>query len=116
MTVKYSETDAGPWQDTPITFKDVCTDKPIYFQIEAEGYKTVIDSRTVTITPKALTSDFVWLVLPMDDYVYDGTAKMPDVAFGDGEPSIMTAAPGTGSPSESFTVPLTVRADWAYDR
>ena len=90
VTVKYSETDAGPWQDTPITLKDVCTDKPIYFQIDAEGYKTVIDSRTVTITPKALTSDFVWLVLPTEDYVYDGTAKTPDAACGDGDPSIIT--------------------------
>ena len=90
VTVKYSETDAGPWQDTPITFKDVCTDKPIYFQIEAEGYKTVTDSRTVTVTPKTLTSDFVWLVLPTEDYVYDGTAKTPDAACGDGDPSIIT--------------------------
>ena len=90
VTVKYSETDAGPWQDTPITLTDVCTDKPIYFQIEAEGYKTVIDFRTVTITPKMLTSDFVWLVLPTEDYVYDGTAKTPDAACGDGDPSIIT--------------------------
>ena len=90
VTVKYSETDAGPWQDNPITFKDVCTDKPIYFQIEAEGYKTVTNSRTVTVTPKTLTSDFVWLVFPTEDYVYDGTAKIPDAACGDGEPSIIT--------------------------
>ena len=89
-TVKYAESDTGPWQDTPITFKDVCTDKPIYFQIEAEGYKTVVDFRTVTITPKTLTSDFVWLVLPTEDYVYDGTAKTPDAACGDGDPSIIT--------------------------
>ena len=90
VTVKYSETDAGPWQDNPITFKDVCTDKSIYFQIEAEGYKTVTDSRTVTVTPKTLTSDFVWLVFPPDDYVYDGTAKTPDTACADGVPSIIT--------------------------
>ena len=90
VTVKYSETDTGPWQDNPITFKDVCTDKPIYFQIEAEGYKTVTNSRTVTVTPKTLTSDFVWLVFPSADYVYDGTAKIPDTACGDGEPSIIT--------------------------
>ena len=90
-TIKYSETGAdGTWVDEPITFKNVCTDKPIYFQISAEGYATVVDSRTVTITPKMLTSDFVWLVLPTDDYVYDGTAKTPDAACGDGDPSIIT--------------------------
>ena len=89
-TIKYSETGAdGTWVDEPITFKNVCTDKPIYFQISAEGYATVVDSRTVTVTPKDI-ADLIWLALPSDDYVYDGTAKCPEVAFGDGEPSIMT--------------------------
>ena len=89
--VKYSESETGPWQEEPITYRDVCAAKPIYFQISAEGYSTVVDSRTVTITPKTLTSDYVWLVLPTDDYVYDGSAKTPDAACGDGDPSIITA-------------------------
>ena len=88
-TIKYAESAMGPWLDE-LTYKDVCTDKSIYFQITAEGYTTVVDSRTVTITPKALTFDFVWLVLPTEDYVYDGTAKTPDAAYGDGDPSIIT--------------------------
>ena len=90
-TIKYGTAETGPWQDEPITYKDVCNASPIYFQISAEGYSTVIDSRTVTVTPKTLTSDFVWLVLPTEDYVYDGTAKTPDAACGDGDPSIITA-------------------------
>jgi len=89
VTIKYAESAMGPWLDE-LTYKDVCTAKPIYFQILAEGYTTVVDFRTVTITPKTLTSDFVWLVLPTEDYVYDGTAKTPDVACGDGEPSAIT--------------------------
>ena len=88
--VKYAESETGPWQDEPIAYRDVCDAKPIYFQISAEGYSTVVDSRTVTVTPKTLTSDFVWLVLPTEDYVYDGTAKTPDAACGDGDPSIIT--------------------------
>ena len=89
VTIKYAESAIGPWLDE-LTYKDVCTAKPIYFQISAEGYTTVVDSRTVTIKPKPLTSDFVWLVFPPDAYVYDGTAKIPDAACGDGEPSIIT--------------------------
>ena len=89
-TVKYSESAEGPWQDEPVTYRDVCTDRPIYFQISAEGYTTVVDSRTVTVTPKTLTSDYVWLVLPPEDYVYDGAAKTPGAACGDGNPSIIT--------------------------
>ena len=88
--IKYAESSTGPWQEEPITYKDVCAATPIYFQISAEGYSTVVDSRTVTVTPKTLTSDFVWLVLPTEDYVYDGTAKTPDAACGDGDPSIIT--------------------------
>ena len=37
-TVKYAESETGPWQDEPITYKDVCNAKPIYFQISAEGF------------------------------------------------------------------------------
>ena len=88
-TIKYAESETGPWQDAPITYRDVCNAKPIFFRISATGYTTVTDSRTVTITPKTLTSDFVWLVLPTEDYVYDGTAKTPDAACGDGDPSII---------------------------
>jgi len=88
--IKYAESSTGPWQNTPVTYTDVCSAKPVYFQVSADGYTTVVDSRTVTITPKALTSDYVWLVLPPEDYVYDGTEKTPDVACGDGNPSIIT--------------------------
>ena len=69
-TIKYGTAETGPWQDEPITYKDVCNASPIYFQISAEGYSTVIDSRTVTVTPKTLTSDFVWLVLPTDQCIF----------------------------------------------
>ena len=87
-TVKYAESETGPWLDA-VAYKDVCTEKPIYFAIEAEGYASVTNSRKVTITPKTLTSDYVWIVLPTEDYVYDGTAKTPDVAYADGDPSII---------------------------
>ena len=88
-TVKYAESADGPWLDA-VAYTDVCTDRPIYFQISAAGYDTVVDSRNVTVTPKSIEG-LVWPVLPSEDYVYDGTAKTPDAAFGDGDPSILTA-------------------------
>ena len=142
-TVKYSESEAGPWLDT-LLYTNVCAAKPMYFQISADGYTTVVDSRTVTITPKTLTEDFVWLVLPAADYVYDGTAKTPDVACGDGDPSIITTddfdvsfdnnvnagtatatftgkGNYTGTPSEDFEIKRRVvtltsaDGNWTYD-
>ena len=101
--VKYAESSTGPWQNTPVTYTDVCSVKPVYFQISADGYTTVVDSRTVMITPKALTADYVWLVLPTEDYVYDGTAKTPDVACGDGTPSIIS--------TEDFDVSFSANVD-----
>ena len=88
-TVKYAESADGPWRDA-VAYTDACTDRPIYFQISAAGYETVVDSRNVTVTPKSIEG-LVWPVLPPEDYVYDGTAKRPDAGFGDGEPSILTA-------------------------
>ena len=88
-TVQYAESATGPWQDK-VEYVDVCTEKPIYFQITATGYATVTGSANVTITPKELTNDYIWLVLPPEDYVYDGNEKKPEVAFGDGDPSIIT--------------------------
>ena len=61
------------------------------------------NSRTVAIAPKTLTSDFVWLVLPTEDYVYDGTEKVPDVACGDGNPSIITNDDGE---TETYLIPF----------
>ena len=87
--VKFAESAEGPWLDS-LSYVDVCEDRPIYFQITATGYTTAVDSRTVTVTPKTLTEDYVWLVLPWEDYVYDGTAKEPEFTCGDGEPSIIT--------------------------
>ena len=88
--VKYAESATGPWLDD-LKYVNVCTDKPLYFRITADGYDTVVSSEPVTITPKEISEDLVWLVLPADDYVYDGLAKEPATAFGDGDPSIMTA-------------------------
>ncbi len=88
-TVKYAESADGPWLDA-VAYTDVCTDRPVYFQISAAGYDTVVDSRNVTVTPKNIEG-LVWPILPPEDYVYDGTAKTPDAGFGDGEPSILTA-------------------------
>ena len=88
-TVKYAASAEGPWVDE-LKYVDVCTDRPIYYQVTATGYTTATGSANVTVTPKTLTNDYIWLVFPTDDYVYDGTAKEPDVAAADGEPSIIT--------------------------
>ena len=88
-TVKYAAAETGPWVDE-LKYVDVCTAKPIWYQVSAPGYETKTGSADVTVTPKTLTSDFVWGIYPPDDYVYDGAAKEPDTACGDGEPSIIT--------------------------
>ena len=88
-TVKFAESAEGPWLDS-LAYVDVCEERPIYFQVSATGYTTAVDSRTMTVTPKTLTEDYVWLVLPWEDYVYDGTAKEPEFTCGDGDPSIIT--------------------------
>ena len=88
-TVKYAESAEGPWLDA-LEYVDVCTDKPIYYQVTATGYTTATGSANVTITPKELTEDIIRLVFPSEDYVYDGTAKEPEVAAYDGDPSIIT--------------------------
>ncbi len=88
--IEYAESETGPWSAAPVAYTNVCAAKPVWFRISASGYATVVDSRNVTVTPKSLTSDLVWLVLPPEGYVYDGTAKTPEAGFGDGEPSIMS--------------------------
>ena len=75
-TVEYAESETGPWSAEPVTYVDVCTEKPVWFRISAAGFDTVVDSRPVTIVPKALTGDYVW-VEQDEEYVYDGTAKLP---------------------------------------
>ncbi len=89
--VQYSETGAdGTWVDT-LGYKDVCTDKLMYFKITSEGYTTVVDSRKVTIQPKQISNQIAWLVFESEDgYVYDGTAKEPGTECGDGNPSKIT--------------------------
>ena len=87
--MKYAESADGPWRDA-VAYTNACTDRPVYFQIAATGYETVVDARNVTVTPKDIEG-LVWPVLPAEDYVYDGTAKTPDAGFGDGEPSLLTA-------------------------
>ncbi|MGN0846808.1 MAG: hypothetical protein ACI4RA_05425 [Kiritimatiellia bacterium] len=89
-TIEYAASAEGPWSATPVAYVDACADRPVYFRISAPGYDTVVDSRNVTVTPKALTEDYVWGVYPPEDYVYDGTAKEPGAACGDGDPSIIT--------------------------
>ena len=98
-SIEYAESADGPWSATPVAYTNACAARPVWFRIAAAGYETVVDSRDVTVTPKPLTSDLVWLVLPADGYVRDGTAKTPEAAFGDGEPSIMSR--------EDFTVSYT---------
>ena len=88
--VKYAVSAEGPWVES-VMYTNACAATPIYFTIEAMGYMSVTNSCTVTITPKTLTENYVRLVPPAADYVYDGTAKVPDVACGDGDPSIITS-------------------------
>ncbi len=88
-TVEYSESADGPWSASPVAYTNVCTARPVWFRISAEGYATVVDSRPVTVTPRSVEG-LVWPVLPAEGYVYDGTAKTPDAGFGDGDPSVMT--------------------------
>ena len=89
-TIKYAESESGPWLDE-LKYVNVCTDKSIYYQVTATGYATKTGSAKVTVTPKELTNDYIWLVLPTGGYyVYDGDAKEPEVAAYDGDPSILT--------------------------
>ena len=89
-TIKYAENEGGPWLDE-LKYVNVCTDKPIYYQVTATGYDTKVGSAKVTVTPKELTNYYIWLVLPTEGYyVYDGTAKEPEVSAADGDPSIIT--------------------------
>ena len=75
-TVEYAESATGPWSAGPVMYTDVCTAKPVWFRISAPGYDTVTDKASVTIVPKTLTEDYVW-VEQDEEYVYDGTAKRP---------------------------------------
>ena len=75
-TVEYAESEIGPWSAGPVMYTDVCTAKPVWFRISAPGYDTVTDKASVTIVPKTLTEDYVW-VEQDEEYVYDGTAKRP---------------------------------------
>ena len=75
-TVEYAESETGPWSAGPVMYTDVCTAKPVWFRISAPGYDTVTDKASVTIVPKTLTEDYVW-VEQDEEYVYDGTAKRP---------------------------------------
>ena len=88
-TVEYAESETGPWSAEPVEYTDACTARPVWFRITAEGYGTVVDSRTVTVTPKDI-GGLVWPILPAEGYAYDGTAKEPEPGFGDGDPSILT--------------------------
>ena len=89
-TVEYAESAEGPWSAEPVTYTDVCTDRPVWFRLSATGYATVVDRALVTIAPKPLTEDYVWVEEPSGGYVYDGTPKTPAARFGDGDPSILT--------------------------
>ena len=75
-TVEYAESETGPWSAGPVMYTDVCTAKPVWFRISAPGYDTVTDKASVTIVPKTLTEDYVW-VEQDEEYVYDGAAKRP---------------------------------------
>ena len=90
-TIQYSTSENGPWQDEEIKYTNACPATPIWFKISAEGYSSVTNSRTVAIAPKQLTDEFVWLTLPTQGYVYDGTAKTPKFTCVDGYPSIITS-------------------------
>ena len=82
-TIEYGESETGPWRTEPVAYTDVCTQKPVWFRISATGYETVTDKALVTITPKTLTEDCVWVEEPSGGYVYDGTAKEPPARFDD---------------------------------
>ena len=84
-TVEYAESETGPWSTEPVTYTDVCTDRPVWFRLSAAGYDTVVDKALITITPKALTDEHVW-VEQDEEYVYDGTAKRPTPKAGHGGP------------------------------
>ncbi len=55
--------------------------------MEAANYVTVTNSGTVKISPKTLTDGMV--TVEDISYIYDGTAKTPNVTVADGEPSIL---------------------------
>lgn len=88
--IQYSRSSSGPWQNEELGYVNAGRNQPVWIKITADGFKTVIDRVNVNIAPKQLTDEFVWLSLPPQDYVYDGTEKRPEVSFGDGSPSIMT--------------------------
>ena len=62
----------------------------VWYRVANPNYEDFAHTAKVTITPKALTDDYVWLLLPTEGYVYDGNAKIPSMGFGDGVPSIIT--------------------------
>ena len=89
-TIKYAESADGPWLDD-VKYVNVCTEKPIYYQVTATGYATATGSANVTIAPKTLTTDYIWLVYPAEGrFVYTGEAQEPEVFAADGDPSIIT--------------------------
>ncbi|MBR4654658.1 MAG: InlB B-repeat-containing protein [Kiritimatiellae bacterium] len=88
--VKYSRAQEGPYGDDEILFTNV-TDGAVavWYTVEAANHATVTNSGTVNITARTLTSDMV--SVEEVAYVYDGTAKEPQVTVVDGSPSIITA-------------------------
>ncbi len=94
-SIKYARGDASVppaegWLAVNPLFTNVCDKAVVWYAVECEGYDSYTNNATVTITPKTLTAGNVWLEMPPDAYVYDGTAKVPEVACGDGTPSIIS--------------------------
>ena len=86
------------WRAEPPMFTNA-GEYAVWYRVSSPNYEDFVHAATVTIAPKMLTGDVVWLMLPNGGYVYDGKAKIPDVSFGDGTPSIITA--------DDFTVVFT---------
>ena len=106
FTVSYASAPTGPFLPTPPSFTAV-TNATVWYCAASPFYDSSTNSATVSISPKTLSADNVWLVVPEEGYVYDGVAKIPLVACSDGTPSIITTndfsvafenaiGPGTG--------------------
>ena len=83
----------GAWSSVAPTQTNVSEgDLKVLFRFVSANFEPYEGFGTLRIVPKELTNEFIGLVLPPEDYVYDGTEKKPEVSYGDGDPSILTEA------------------------
>ena len=81
-TVTYG-TEAGKYE---LTVNPTYTEKGIYtvyYKVEKANYDTVTGEATVTITAKDIASTDVKVTLDRESFVFDGTAKLPEITIHD---------------------------------